>query len=238
MSLDAHRRQTAVTAAVAVADQFGMTPVEPVILRDSSHISIRLAPFEIVARVITPVDTTDAVDRLARELRVAQHLADAGAPVVAPSAEPSPGPYFHSGVALTLWKFVPPTPANETDAVIAAASLRASHEALISYAGELPPFTDAVDGCRSLLEDGSSLPALIPTDRTFLLAQYERLRRAVDGAVKTSVALHGDPHLGNVLMTSSGPLWTDFECPKPRLPHSRRVSGRGRHGDRPRAAHP
>jgi|KBSSwiStaDraftv2_1062776.scaffolds.fasta_scaffold5243523_2 hypothetical protein len=50
--VDADRVEIAVTAAAAVARRFGMAPVEPVILRDSHHVSIRLSPFVIVARVL------------------------------------------------------------------------------------------------------------------------------------------------------------------------------------------
>jgi len=50
--VDADRVEIAVTAAPAVARRFAMAPVEPVILRVAHHVSIRLSPFAIVARVL------------------------------------------------------------------------------------------------------------------------------------------------------------------------------------------
>jgi len=94
--------------------------------------------------------------------------------------------------------------------VIVGNALRTIHEILSTYAGELPAFTDAIEGCRSLLQDRSSLPGLLPIDRTFLLDQHERLLRMIAEGVNDT-PLHGDAHLGNVLITSGGALWTDLE---------------------------
>ena len=44
----------------------------------------------------------------ARELSVAGHLARAGAPVVAPSAELPPGPHEHDGRVLSFWDYARP----------------------------------------------------------------------------------------------------------------------------------
>ena len=92
------------------------------------------------------------------------------------------------------------------------------HETLADYTGNLPSFTMAMDTCRTLLTDASALCALAPTDRAFLLAEYDRLRGQLASLPYVSAPLHGDPHLGNVLMTSRGPRWTDWEaaCVGPR----------------------
>jgi hypothetical protein len=208
--VDADRVEIAVTAAAAVARRFGMAPVEPAILRDSHHVSIRLSPFAIVARVLVSKRPDDAVVRLSRELDVARHLAARGAPIVCPAADPPSGPHVHAGTALSFWMYAAHAPAIDTDAVIAGNALRTVHEMLIDYSGELPAFTDAIEGCRFLLRDRSLLPGLAPIDRTFLLDQYERLLGTVAGDVN-AIPLHGDAHLGNVLITSGGALWTDFE---------------------------
>src|SRR5262249_20803452 len=41
--------------------------------------------------------------------------------------------------------------------------------------------------------------------------EHDRLRRRLATTAMMSAAIHGDPHLGNVLMSSSGPRWTDWE---------------------------
>jgi hypothetical protein len=43
---------------------------------------------------------------------------------------------------------------------------------LVSYAGEPPAFTDAIEECRTLLQDPSALPGLSDLDRAFLLEQH------------------------------------------------------------------
>jgi len=196
---------------VAVAARLGLTSLAPVVLKDSHHTSIHLAPARIVARVIATDVSADAYRRLDRELGVAAHLARAGAPIVPPCTEVPPGPYFHEKLGLTLWQFVAHHPARDRDALAATGALHRAHAALASYAGALPPFAGEADACRAALEDESALPALAPADRAFLLAAHDRLRRRLAAPAVAPVALHGDPHLGNVLMTAHGPLWTDWE---------------------------
>ena len=212
MNLTSRERwDKAVRAAVAVAIRLGMPAVAPVVLKDSTHTSIHLSPSSVVARVVPSTDAPDVVQRLRRELDVARYLEQAGAPIVGPSKEVPPGPYFDDDAALTLWQFVSHRPACESDVASAVAALRLSHEALVNYPGELPPFNAAVDACYALLKDEAALAPLAPTDRTFLLSEHGRLRARLAGTAAPSVVLHGDPHLGNVLMTADGPRWTDWE---------------------------
>src|SRR5206468_537750 len=84
------RQERAIRAAVAVADRLGMTSVTPVILKDSNHTSIHLAPFPVVARVVAPSVGQGASAALSAELSVAEHLARAGAPIVAPTIDVPP----------------------------------------------------------------------------------------------------------------------------------------------------
>jgi Ser/Thr protein kinase RdoA (MazF antagonist) len=204
-------REDAIRAAVAVADRLGMTSLVPVILRDSNHTSIHLRPFPIVARVVAPTVSQDMVPKLANELEVAQHLARAGVPIVTPSIDVLPGPHSHDGWAVTLWQFVDQRPAREDDGPVAAAALREIHGALAVYPRQLPSFMAAIDSCHRLLRDESALPELRRPDRNFLLTQYDRLRMQLSRVPTSAVAIHGDPHLGNVLMTADGPRWTDWE---------------------------
>ena len=55
-------------AALTVADRLGITSITPVILRDSNHTSIHLAPFPIVARVVDSTVVQGASVKLANEL--------------------------------------------------------------------------------------------------------------------------------------------------------------------------
>ena len=110
-----------------------------------------------------------------------------------------PGPFVHEGLEVSLWGWV------EHDSRVVpgadfGAMLGVLHEALALYAGDLPtlvgPLSD-IEAARAVSSD--------PT-----------LHRVAAGSVPLVASwprrpLHGDAHTGNVLMTRSGPLWTDFE---------------------------
>jgi predicted trehalose synthase len=210
----------AVEAAVWLARRLGFDSIDPIVLHESQHISIRLFPRDVVARVIR-LEKAEAAERLHRELSVARYLAEKSAPVISPTTAHSPGPHFHEGFGLTLWQYVDHVAAdgdNAQHAASAAGALRRVHEALADYRNELPSFWNKIDHCRALLEKGSALPALPVADRIFLLTTYNRLRACLDGLPMDVFPIHGDAHLGNVFITSDGARWNDFEdvCIGPR----------------------
>jgi hypothetical protein len=194
--------ESAVEAAVAVAAEHGLRSDDPVVLRDAWHVLVHLRPLPLVARVSCglPYPEGPPEDDVIRELAVASHAARAGAAVVAPSDLLDPGPHRHGGHVVAFWKYV--RPRREVEPVAAGEALRAIHEALADYEGELPS-----------LHTGD-LVAI--TDRLEPSADVEFLRelgtRRPAGAIQ---AIHGDAHLGNCL---PGPLWHDFEtaCRGPR----------------------
>jgi predicted trehalose synthase len=217
---EGERVQRAIRAATDVARRLGASAVEPVILRHSSNVSIRLAPLRVVARVCTVGPPELAHAKLARDLAVARHLAGKGAPIVPPTTELPPGPYSCADAALTLWRFVDHRPAGEDadDVRAAADALRIVHDALADFPAELPAFGSKGDEVRALLTVRSAVPALPRADRAFLVAVHERVAARVAARPMRSVPIHGDAHLGNVLITAEGARWTDFEsaCRGPR----------------------
>jgi hypothetical protein len=150
---------------------------------------------------------------MAREVAVAEHLARRGAPAVRPSDDPPPGPYEAEGCVISLWRYAPHRPADETrDAEAAGVALQTVHAALASYDGPLPPFGDAIASAGALLEDDAGLPALGAADRDFLTGAYRRGVERLGGISRRPLALHGDSHLGNVMVTDRGPIWGDLEA--------------------------
>jgi aminoglycoside phosphotransferase (APT) family kinase protein len=184
--------------------------VEPAVLKLAKHTTLRLGP--LVARVQSSVEPALALATMAREVAIARHLLRMGAPAVAPAIEPAPGPYEIDGCIVSLWAFVDHRPAAETDASAAGAALRSLHMALASCVEPLPPYREVVAECAALAGDESAMAAAHPDDRALLAglvrAGLERL--PADPARWT--LLHGDSHLGNVLMTAAGPIWTDLEA--------------------------
>jgi Ser/Thr protein kinase RdoA (MazF antagonist) len=209
----------AMRAAARVAARLGVTGVTPRLLRHSNHVSLRFEPLPVVARVRRLGRGGEAI--LARELTVVEHLAERNAPVAPPWSDAPAGPHVEGAFGLTLWQFIDHRPVDDesqTDISRAGLALRQVHRALADYRGELPSYREKFDECRSLLDDHSALPALRDEDRRFLRAVYDHVVDKLDAAKLDVVPIHGDAHLGNVLMTRDGPLWTDFEsaCLGPR----------------------
>jgi hypothetical protein len=203
----------ATQAALQVARLIGIGPIEAIILHHSQHISIRLFPSDVVARVLL-AGRREAEGQLRRELTVARHLVENAAPIVGPVTELPAGPYFHSGFGMTLWRFVEhiaADPDNREHMASAAKALRRVHDALAGIPVDLPSFRTKIGECGASLEDGSSLPALPFTDRRFLLAVYGRIIAALDALPGKAVPIHGDAGPHNVFITSEGARYTDFE---------------------------
>ena len=194
--------ESAVRAAVEVAAKYGLRSDEPVVLRDAWHVLVHLRPLPVVARVSSgrPYPEGPPEEDVIRELAVASHAARAGAPVVPPSDLLDPGPHRHGGHVVAFWQYAGQP--REVEPVAAGEGLRAIHEALSDYEGELPSLhTDDLARISDSLEPSADVELL----------RELGLRQPVGG----SQALHGDAHLANCL---PGPLWHDFEtaCSGPR----------------------
>ena len=204
--------QADVAVASAVARAVGLKRVEPVVLHVSGHTTVRLAPWPIVARVLSAFELERMMPGVRRELQVAQHLAAKHAPAVAPTVDPPPGPYVLGNATVTLWSFVEQRAARgRADALAGGRALLAVQTALSDFPGELPLFTEDLDQCASLLADGQALRALADAERAFLAGSLSELRAGLSVGRLRLGPLHGDAHLGNVMMTSAGAVWADLE---------------------------
>jgi Phosphotransferase enzyme family len=194
--------ESAVAAAVAVAAEHGLRADDPVVLRDAWHVLVHLRPLPVVARVSSgrPYPEGPPEEDVIRELAVASHAARAGAPVVPPSDLLPPGPHRRDGHVVAFWKYAGRP--REVEPVAAGDALRAIHDALVDYEGELPSLhTDDLVAIIDGLEPSADVELL-----------RELGTRQPAGQTQ---ALHGDAHLANCL---PGPLWHDFEtaCRGPR----------------------
>ncbi|HZT85880.1 MAG TPA: phosphotransferase [Gaiellaceae bacterium] len=194
--------ESAVRAAVAVAGEHGLRSDDPVVLRDAWHVLVHLRPLPLVARVSSglPYPEGPPEEDVIRELAVASHAASRGAAVIPPSDLLEPGPHRHGGHVVTFWRYVGER--REVEPVAAGQALRAIHEALADYDGELPSLHTR------------DLVAI--TDRLEPSADVELLRElGTRQPAGPAQAIHGDAHLANCL---PGPLWHDFEtaCRGPR----------------------
>jgi Phosphotransferase enzyme family len=195
---------------MSVAARLGVVVDQPEILADSNNTIVLLSPSPIVAKAGTSHFREAELESLTKELAVAAHLTDLGAPVVAPAHAVDPGPHPWRDLTLTLWQYAPSTEAATLEPDAVAVVLTAVHEALASYPGELPRYDIELADARRLLQMESS-PTLPASDRSFLLGVVDELQETLPLRVGESRPLHGSPHAGNWIDTAEGPLLLDFE---------------------------
>ena len=196
-------------AAVSLARSHGLSVEDPVVLRDLSNLLVHLRPSRVVARVATTTAAARAggFEWLSREVEVATFLASRGAPVVPPAGALPPGPHVHEGWAITFWRHVEHGPA--LDGAGVGEALRALHEALAPYPGELPSLADVLDEAAGLI--GRIPDGLRAGEPERLRRALHRARSAVAAADLPERPLHGDAHAGNLLRTPARALWVDLE---------------------------
>jgi hypothetical protein len=193
---------SAVDAAVEVAAAHGVRCEKPVVLREAWHVLVHLWPSPVVARVTSGAPGVDPGD-VERELSVARHALRGHAPVVQPSDLLPPGPHRYEGHTLVFWRYL--VKAGRLDAAAAGRGLRAIHDSLADYDGELPR-AGRPEEVREMLEP------FAPSD------DVELLRELSSRELPEGQALHGDAHLFNCIQTPAGPIWHDLEtaCRGPR----------------------
>jgi len=205
--------QRALAAACTVARQQGIPCEEAVVAHAGSNVMVHLAPSPVVARVMTgTVALHDDPGRwLSREVAVLEFLAPTGL-AIAPSPSVAPGPYEADGLWMTLWARVEvegPTAAD--DPAWLGRSLRELHEALSGFPGELAGLPDLqrdIERLRLQLRPSATLSA---EKIESLGERLEALGDSVFGLSLPAQALHGDATLTNLLSTSDGLVWNDFE---------------------------
>jgi hypothetical protein len=216
---DLHRSlaRRGLDAASVVARREGLRFDDPAVLRDRGNLLVHLRPAPVVARVATLTGTRRPGDAwLRREVSIAGYLAARGLPVVAPSEEIDPGPHTEDGIALSFWEYVEEAEA-PLDAPEAGRALRACHEVLVDYEGELEPLGTLNEAERWLEE--LSAEGRIGVDRAAeLRGDAVAVRGRIEALGLPMQPVHGDAHLDNVIQTGAGPLWNDWEdtCLAPR----------------------
>jgi len=154
---------------------------------------------------------------LAREVEVASFLAARGAPSTRPSTELPPGPHAREGYVISYW-------ARESlvDAVSPESKGRALaevHTALRDFSTESAgtdrlPRLGAWEEARAMLPGLRASAWLDAESRDRVARAWDRAEHVIASAEARTAswqAVHGDAHLGNVLATTRGALWTDWE---------------------------
>jgi hypothetical protein len=199
--------QLAIRAACEVAVEQGLTFEQAILLQHRSNAIVHFFPTSVVAKIRTKTSTVrQGDDWFTREVAVARYLAAANAPVISPSSDIDPGPHQHLGMLLSFWKFVQILE-QPFDPYQAGQALRTCHQVLKTFPGELPILALLNEAKQFLVQ--SIAAAFSPDDATLLFKVGERSIEKL--SLLPMQPLHGDSHSGNVLNTTQGVLWTDWE---------------------------
>ena len=193
-----------IRAATETAIAHGITPDRCDILQNGSTLVLRLTE-TLVARVVQDVDgPRQGTEWFARENAIAQHLTELGAPVIPLHPALPPGPHEHLGYPMNFWEFVTRIDA-ESDPREIGRTLRQCHNIMRHFAEPLP-----------LLAILSESLAILQGRELFPQATQQMLRDHLTHSIEVlsiypQQPLHGDAHMGNLMNTTRGLLWTDWE---------------------------
>jgi hypothetical protein len=192
-----------VADAVAIGRGLGLRIDEPVVLKDSLNLLVWLRPAPVVARIHARTALVRAPEAAADSVALARFLADAGLPVSPPTDAVDPGPHTGlTGRPMTFWQYLEVDEAS-ADPAEAGRSLRALHEAMATFEGPLRHVGP--------IEEIGSLAGLLGTHRPDDAARILALRDALDLPSLPTQPLHGDAHLGNVVVAAGRLRWLDWE---------------------------
>ncbi|MER5252994.1 aminoglycoside phosphotransferase family protein [Streptomyces sp. NPDC002855] len=195
----------AIAAATSVAASLDLPADDAIVLHNSNKLALRLTPCEVFARV-APVGQEVAQF----EVELAQRLAEAGCPMCPLEPRVEPRVYTRDGFAVTLWTYYEPVTPHTSPADYAKA-LEQLHTGMRKVDVPSPRFTDRITEAEEVVADPDRSPELAAADRVFLSGRLAGLRRAIDDRGAVEQLLHGEPHPGNVLSTTQGPLFIDLE---------------------------
>jgi hypothetical protein len=203
--VEASEGSRAVAAATSVVAALDLPVDDAVVLHDSNRLTLRLLPCDVLARV------AQAGHRAAPfEVELAQRLAETDSPVAGLEPRVEPRVHERDGFDITLWTYHPAGPQGVSAGDYARA-LQRLHAGMRGLDVSTPHYTDRVAEAFDTVARRDRSPALADADRELLASTLRRLARAIEDRAAVEQLLHGEPHPGNVLSTSEGPLFVDLE---------------------------
>ena len=193
-----------IRAATEIALAHGITPDRCDILQNSSTLVLRLTE-TLVARVVQDMSgPRQGTEWFARENAIAQHLTQHGAPVIPLHSALPPGPHLHLGYPMNFWEFITRIVAAPDPAEIGR-TLRQCHEIMSGFPEPLPKLA-IISESLTILDERELFPK----------STQEMLRDHLTTSMEVlsdypHQPLHGDAHMGNLMNTTRGLLWTDWE---------------------------
>ncbi len=191
---------------MSIASALGLTVDDAVVLHNSNMLAVRLLPCDVFARV------APAAQQVAQfEVELAQRLAETQSPVAALEPRVEPRAYERDGFVVTLWTYYETVTPQEISPADYANALERLHAGMRKLDIRTPHFTDRVQEAQQLAESSNLTPEPADADRELLISTLRSRRQAISDRGAAEQLLHGEPHPGNVLSTTSGLLFIDLE---------------------------
>jgi len=164
-------------------------------------------PCDVVARIAPESLRASATF----EVELASRLTAIGSPVVALEPRVEPRVHERDGFVMNLWTHCPSVVAGELPPRHYALALERLHAGLRQVDLPTPHFTDRVAEAQRLVGSRELSPALADEDRDLLSTALRDLTRRIRDRGAPEQLLHGEPHDGNVLGTTSDLRFIDLE---------------------------
>ena len=193
-------------AATALTRQLGLEVSNSTVVQNSNKLSLRLLPCDVLARVALADPEVAAL-----EIELAQRLSAGSSPVAKLDPRVPAHVYEWDGFVITFWTYYDSSTVGRLSPADYAGVLHRLHTGMRAIRTATPHFTDRVAEAQELVANPEQTPDLTDADRRLLSATLHDSRRTVESIGASEQLLHGEPHPGNVLMTSYGPLFVDFE---------------------------
>jgi hypothetical protein len=207
MAVSASDVPLAVAAAISTASALGLSADRASVLHVSNRIAMRLLPADVLARVAVPTHEAAAF-----EVALAGRLAATSSPVAPLDPRVAPRVYARGGFTITFWSYYyEPQTARDLSSAEYADALARLHAGMQHVDLTTPHFTDRVREAQELVASRDRTPELGDADRDLLVNTFGRVMSAIAARGASEQLLHGEPHPGNVLNTTNGPLFIDLE---------------------------
>jgi hypothetical protein len=195
----------AAEAGRATASELGLQVDDAVVIHNSDRVALRLSPCEVLARVAPSAQLAGSEF----EVTVARRLVAVDAPVAELEPRVDPRVYVRDEFAISLWTYYEPVGSEIAPAGYADVLAR-HHGALRQIELEAPHLTDRVAAALTEVNDPERSPTLPGSDRELLSDTLGRVSAAISLEGARDQLLHGEPHPGNLINTSRGPLLVDL----------------------------
>lgn len=193
------------------ASELGLDVEDAEVIQNANRLAVRLMPCDVLVRVAIPVRRNH--EGAAFEVEMARRLEEADCPVGFLEPRVEPVVHLRDGFVITYWRYYEPLSSLATGTTSAeyATALGRLHAGMRQLDVPAPHFTDRVEEALGVVRDRWRSPELMDADRELLTHSLGSLSHAVVDRHPEEQLLHGEPHAGNLLRTTSGMRFIDLE---------------------------